>query len=306
MGQPVSMDWHAALAAVPEGGLALFSPARGPLASRRIARAMMDEAAVLGGGQVLTLPGGDLLLGAQAAPGQRAGRMIAEITGRMPESWPLPLGRESAAARCRDAMAEAATPSLAELEARCAAMAVPDLACLTLFAEGAGQSAVAQRLGPIPLGLSDPGLEALAREWLCGRLLAALADPLQRGALPPLRPGLRLILDLPLGGLPSGAPLRGAAQDDPNRPLALLPLSSRADPVRFAALEAGLRAAGWAVGLLTAEARALDWVEVPGLAWAAPISAEPPRYRPDLLVALGRGVPGWCRVPGVLHEGIAP
>ncbi|TCH98780.1 hypothetical protein EJV46_09440 [Roseococcus sp. SYP-B2431] len=310
MGFPVSQDWRTALAAVPEGGLALFSPARGTLAMRRAARALMEDAAVLGGGQVLALPGGDLLLGAQAAPGHRAGRVIAELTGQAPESWILPAGREAAEARCRDAPPAAPVPSLAELEARCAAMAVPDFARLTLFAEGTGGRAAAQRLGPAQLGLPDPELESLAREWFCGRLLAVLADPAQRGLLPALRPGLRLILDLPRGGLPgglsTGAPWRGAAPDDPNRPIALLPLSSRADPARFAAIEAGLRAAGWTVGLAAADARALDWVEAPGLAWAVPAGEMAPRHWPELLIALGPDVPGWCRGPGILREGIGP
>lgn len=261
---------------------------------------------MLGGGQVLALPGGDLLLGAQATPGHRAGRMIAELTGQAPEAWSLPAGRGQAEARCRGAAAAEPLPSLAELEARCAAMAIADVARLTLFAEGGDPRAVAQRLGPAPLGLPDAGLEALAREWLCRRLLAALADPALRGQLPALRPGLRLILDLPRTGLPGGAPLRGAAPDDPNRPIALLPLSARAEPGRFATIEAGLRAAGWAVGLVAADARALDWVEAPGLAWAVPVGETAPRHGPELLIALGRTVPDWCHAPGILHEGIGP
>jgi len=300
----LASDWRTALAAVPEGGLAMFSPARGPLAARRVARALLQEAAVLGGGQVLALPGGDLLLGAQAAPGQRAGRVIAELTGQAPEAWLLPGGREPAEARCRGAAAAPAMPGLAELEARCAAMAVADVARLTLLAEGTGTRAAAQRLAPAPMGLPDAELEALAREWLCRRLLAALADPSQRGQLPALRPGLRLILDLPRAGLPGGAPLRGAAPDEPNRPIALLPLSARADPARFAAIENELRAAGWMVGLAATDARALDWVEAPRLAWAVPAGESEPARRPELLIALGRTVPGWCRMPGVLHEGI--
>lgn len=306
MGFPASQDWSAALAAVPAGGLALFSPAHGPLAARRVARALLEEAAVLGGGQVLSLPGGDLLLGTQAAPGSRAGQVITQLTGQAPEIWTLPDGREAAEARCREATPAEPVPSLAELEARCAAMPVPDFARLTLFAEGPGHRAVAQRLGPAPLDLSDPSLEALAREWLCRRLLATLADPAQRHLLPSLRPGLRLILDLPCGGLPAGPPLRGRPSEDPNRPIALLPLSSRAEPARFAGIEAGLRDAGWAVGLVAADARALDWIDAPGMAWAVSAGEAAPRHRPELLIALGREVPGWCRVPGILHEGATP
>jgi hypothetical protein len=59
------------------------------------------------------------------------------------------------------------------------------------------------------------------------------------------------------------------------------------------------------VGLVAADARALDWVEASGLVWAMPAGEAAPRYRPELLIALGRAVPGWCRVPGVLHEGVA-
>ena len=302
MGYPLGADWRRALAAVPEDGLALFSHARGTLPARRIARALMQEAAVLGGGQVLALPGGDLLLGAQAAPGERAGRTIFEITGQSPESWPLPAKRAQAEARCRDVPAAGPVPSLAELEARCASMPVRDFVRLTFFAEGAGDKPVAQRLGPAPLGLPDAGLEALAREWLCRRLLAALADPAQRLRLPPLRHGLRLILDLPRTGLSGGPPLRGLSPGDPNRPIALLPLSARTEPARFAAIEAELRTAGWALGMAANDARALDWVEAPGLPWAVPPGSEPPARRPALLIALGRPVPAWCHAPGILRE----
>lgn len=301
MGSTVSWDWRAALLAVPDGGLAVFSPASGPLGRRRVARALLEEAAVLGGGQVLGLPGGDLLLGAQAAPGLRAARLIAELTGILPESWPLPEGRAGAAARCESAAPAEEAPSLAGLEARCAALPVEKLANLTFFAEGAGQHPVAQRLAPIALGLPDPGLEALAREWLCRRLLVALADPAQRHALPALRPELRLILDLPQGGLRAGLP-KAAAPAGATRPLALLPLAARADPARFADLAVGLATGGWALGLLATDPRALDWVEAPGMAWAAPVGETPPRKLPELLLALGPSVPEWCRVPGILHS----
>nr|WP_314074006.1 hypothetical protein [uncultured Roseococcus sp.] len=294
---PVSVDWRTALAAAPAGGLALFNSASGPLAARQVARALLEEAAVLGGGQVLHLPGGDMLVGAQAAPGLRAGQLIAELTGKMPESWPLPEGRAQAEARCRNASPAGELPTLAALEARCAALPVTELSRLTFFAEDTSERPVAQRLAPVSLGLPDPGLEALAREWICRRLLAALADPAQRGALPALRPELRLILDLPQGGLS-----KGAATGSGIGALALLPLVSRADPARFASTEASLRAAGWMVGLVATDARALDWVEAPGAAWAVPVSPVPPRQLPDQLILLGQPVPDWARRPGVLHE----
>ncbi|MDB5416421.1 MAG: hypothetical protein JWR10_4756 [Rubritepida sp.] len=301
-------DWPAALLAMPEGGVAVFSPAQGSFAGRRIARALLEEAAVLGGGHVVEFPGGDLLLGATTGPGNRARQAIAELTGQTAESWPLPANRSAVKARCEQAQAASAAllPTLAGLEAHCATLPVEDLACLTFFADGTGTRPVAQRLGPASLGLADAESEAVAREWLCRRLLAALADPVQRRRLPALRPGLRLILDLPLGGLPRGAPLAGGAPDDPNRPIALLPLASLADPGGFAAMEAGLRAAGWAVGLVATDACALDWVEAPGLVWAVPATAEPPAHRPPRLIALGQPTPGWCRAPGILHEGTSP
>ncbi|MBS7792244.1 hypothetical protein KTR66_19755 [Roseococcus sp. SDR] len=294
------------LAALPAGGLAILQPAQGPRAARRLARALLEEAAVLGGGQVLGLPGGDLLLTAAPGPAQRAARAIADLTGLPPDSFPLPEAEQPLLARAEAAALATPTPAwtLAALEAHVARMPLEGAARLTLFASGTGSHPVAQRLGPAPLGLDDPELEALAREALCRRLLAALTDPGMRGQLPPLRPGLRLILDLPQGGLPGGA-LRAGPPGDPDGPLALLPLAALATPAAFAQSTAALRAAGWAIGLLANDAAAPAELELPEITWVIPAAAAPPRHPPARLIALGRPVPAWCRAPGILHEGVA-
>jgi len=301
-------DWRAALGAMPPGGIAVFQPARLPLAGRRIARALLEEAAVLGGGQVLSFPGGDLLLGSAAAPGQRAAQAIGGLLGRPPETWLLPQGQ--AAVEARGLAAQQAEPaqtwSLAALEAHCAALPIRDFARLTFFAEGEGTTPVAQRLSAAPLALGEPDLEAMAGEFLCRRLLAALTSPAERDRLPALRPGLRLILDLPPGGLAQGSLLRAGAADDPNGPVALLPLAALADPVALDRLASGLRQAGWTVGLLAPDPMALHWVAAEEFLWAVPAQAAPPMVRPPRLIVLGHPAPAWCRVPGIWHEGEGP
>lgn len=300
-------DWRGALMAVPPNGLAVFSPAPARCGARSIARALLEEAAILGGGQVLALPGGDLLVVATAGPGQRAVGAIADVAGIRSVAWTLPGQWAEAEARCADAARPRAEQSigLAALEAYCAALPVEEFARLSLFHDGTASRPLAQRLSPAPLGLPDPEMEAIAREALCRRLLSALTDPVQRGRLPPLRPGLRLILDLPLGGLTKGAPMRGGAVDDPSGPIALLPLASLADPAGFAATHAGLRAAGWRVGLLANNAAAMAWVSAPGLLWAVPAGALPPGQAELAkgLIVLGQPVPAWCLAPGIWHEG---
>jgi hypothetical protein len=253
-----AVDWRASIAAMPVGGMAVFQPIEAPLATRRVARALLEEAAILGGGQVIGFPGGDLLLGSAAGPGQRAAQAIGALTGTAPPSFALPEARLSLTALCEAASRANPPPawSLAALEAHCAQCPLEEAARLTLFESGAGGQAVAQRLGPAPLGLDDPELEALARDWLCRRILAALIHPAERARLPTLRPGLRLILDLPLGGL--APPMRAGAASDPQGPIALLPLAALANPAEFAARREGLRQGGWTVGLLATHAAALE------------------------------------------------
>ena len=299
-------DWRLALGAMPPDSIAVFQPAAGPLAGRRIARALLEEAAVLGGGQVIALPGGDLLLGSATAPGQRAVQAIATLLGQAPRAWPLPLGHSAVESAALAAEQGAASPiwSVAALEAHCATLPLQAFSRLTLFAEGGGERPVAQRLSAASLGLDDAQLEAVARELLCRRLLSALTNPAERSGLPALRPGLRLILDLPLGGVGQGAPLRGAGANDPNGPIALLPLAALAETHGFAQRVAGLRQAGWAVALLAPDAVALDWVVAPEFIWAAPAGLVAPVHLPPRMIALGTPAPAWCRVAGILHEGI--
>lgn len=305
-------DWRGALAAVPPGGLAVFSPAPFHRGARRIARALLEDAAVLGGGQVLTLAGGDLLVVATAGPGHRAAAAIQDVCGVLPEIWSLPEQLSMAEAHCEGAAAvrPEAVLGLTELEVLCGTLAIEAFAQLTLFAEGPSSRPVAQRLGPVSLGLADPDMEAVAREALCRRLLTALTDPMQRVRLPSLRPGLPLILDLPLGALSNGAPMRGGVADDPNGPIALLPLAALSDAAGFRTMQAGLRAAGWRVGILATHPAVLAWVAAPGLIWAVPAKSEPLHAgpppagaAPDGLIVLGQPVPEWCLAPGIWHEG---
>lgn len=300
-------DWRAGLAAMPPGGIAVFRPAHGPRGAGRVARALLEEAAILGGGQVFGFPGGDLLLGAAPGPGQRAAHAIGQLTGAPPLTWPLPDSQAEAAAQAASLAPPPRSWSLAALEAHCAQAPLREAARLTLFHSGAGGVPVAQRLGPATLDLDDPELEAMAREWLCRRVLAALTHPMERAELPALRPGLRLILDFPLAGpqaTPGGA-MRAGAPHDPNGPIALLPLAVLGDPAGFARMAGGLRQSGWAVGLLANDAAVLEGLDVPDVTWAVPASSTPPACLPPRLIMLGRPTadrPEWCRAPGILHE----
>jgi len=302
-------DWRAGLAAMPPGGIAVFRPAHGPRGASRVARALLEEAAILGGGQVFGFPGGDLLLGAAPGPGQRAAHAIGQLTGAPPLTWPLPDSQAEMAAQAASLAPPPRAWGLAALEAHCAQAPLREAARLTLFQSGAGGAPLAQRLGPASLDLDDPELEAMAREWLCRRLLAALTHPTGRAELPALRPGLRLILDFPLTGpqaTPGGA-MRAGPPNDPNGPIALLPLAVLGDPAGFARMAGALRQSGWAVGLLASDAAALEGLDVPDVTWAAPVTARPPAILPPRLILLGRPAPRlplaeWCRAPGILHE----
>lgn len=302
--RPGVADWRAALATMPPGGVAVFRAAPGPPSHARVARALLEEAAILGGGQVFGFPGGDLLLGATLAPGQRAAQTVERLTGTAPGIWPLPAGLAEVTAHCEAASlaAPARSWSLAALEAHAHSWPLREAARLTLLHAGDTGAPVAQRLGPAPLGIEDPELEGLARDILCRRLLAALTNPAELGQLPALRPGLRLILDFPHSGPPIGGPMRGGAA---NGPIALLPLTVLGDPGGFARMAGALRQGGWAVGLLAGHAAALEWLSVPDVTWAIPATPAAPALRPAQLIVLGRPVPDWCHAPGILHEGAA-
>ena len=296
-------DWRAGLAAVPAGGIAVFHQATGPLAARRVTRALLDEAATQGGGQVFTFPQADLLLGATAGAGQRAAQAMERLTGVAPESFPLPEGRADITARCETADRSPRAPawSLAALQAHCAAWPLREAARLTILHTGETGAPAAQRLGPAPVCPDDPELEGMAREILCRRLLAALTNPAERGELPALRPGLRLILDVPH----AGPQISGVRAGTANGPIALLPLTVLGDQAAFARMDQGLRAGGWAVGLLAGHAAALEWLAVPDVTWAVPATPAPPPVRPPNLIVLGHPAPAWCQAPGILHEAMA-
>lgn len=138
----------------------------------------------------------------------------------------------------------------------------------------------------------------MARDWLARRVLQALASPAGLAALPPLRPGLRLMLDLPSAGLAGGA-MMGRLPGPP--PIALLPLGLLAECAAFASLRARLEGAGWEVALLADSPAALEWPIPEGCWLAAPLPAEPPASLPPRLIALG-AAPAWSPPPGALLE----
>jgi hypothetical protein len=76
-----SEAWHHALASASIGSFALACPAPHRRAARRLARQLLEEAAAQGGGQVVSLPSAELLLGAAANAARRAARALAELLG---------------------------------------------------------------------------------------------------------------------------------------------------------------------------------------------------------------------------------
>lgn len=292
-----AVELRAALRALPPGGLVLAVPrARSP-AARRVAAALLEEAAAFGGGVPRREAGAELLLGASPAAAARAAEAMRDLLGldapcfRVPEEAPALeawLGARPAP--------EPAEGGIAALEARCAALPIESLARVTLFAEGAEDRPVAQRLSPAPFPVEEPELAEQARDWLCRRLLAALTDPTLLPRLPPLRPGLRLLLDLPLGGMagPAAMGRAGAA----GAPIALIPVAAMAEP-GFPDREAQLRAAGFEVALLADDpGLAAGWAGSARL--AAPVPPAPPL--PPGFIALGPAGAPFCRAPGVLRE----
>lgn len=306
--KPGAMDprgaLRAPLAALPPGSL-VMGVLHAPLpAQRRVALALLEEAAAFAGGHVLRTSGADLLLGVSSAAAARAAAAMDRLLGLTPRLWTVPDEAPSLEAWMDALRPDPGNPTpLAGLEARCAALPTEGLARLSFFATGAAGQPVAQRLAPTELDLQDPDLRAQAREWLCRRLLSALADPTQRGRLPALRPGLRLLLDLPLHGLSGGRMMAGAA--GPNAPIALLPLPALAGH-SFPAHAAALTAAGWNVGLVANDAAALDFISPGHGALAAPAPARAPASQALTagFVALGPAIPDWCRAPSAAAAGV--
>lgn len=303
--RPGAPDPRATLRALPPGSLVLSLPELPDPAARRVALAVLEEAAAQGGGHVMPWPRARLLLGGAPGAAARAGDTLERLLGLRPDAWTLPTGLAGLEAWLDGLPPPSPQPAhLVALEARCAALPVEEVARLTFFAEGEEARPVAQRLAPRDLPLEDPDLRAQARALLCRRVLAALTDPAQRGRLPPLRPGLRLLLDLPLAGLPAGRMMGGGGGR--LAPIALLPLAALAEP-SFPALRDGLAAAGWRPGFVSKDPEALALLGPGG----HPLAAPPPRLPPPplaplegapRLIALGPAIPAWCRAPGFLWE----
>ncbi|MFL1464327.1 hypothetical protein ACI6QG_19115, partial [Roseococcus sp. DSY-14] len=186
---------------------------------------------------------------------------MAEALGEEPRRIPLPEG----AALLREAPAAPAP-----------AAAGPRLRPL-LDAAGVARG---QLLSPGP-GAREEAARALLRDVLAGAI--------------PLRPGLRLFLQVPAEA--PAAPGRGGGAEDPRAPVAVLPLPAATDRLRLEAL----RAAGWAPGLLGEDPAALDWMGDPSLWALAPPGPRPPAILPPRLVLLGPR-PNWAP-PAALHEG---
>ncbi len=310
--RPGAADPRAALRALTPDSLVLAVTDVPDPAARRIALALLEEAAALGGGHVTHWAGAQLLLGASPTAAARAGAALDRLLGTRPREWFVPAEAAALEAWLEELPPSAPQPAhLAALEAQCAALPVEELACLSLFADGPDPRPVAQRLAPVDLGLQDPDLRAQARALLCRRLLAALTDPAQQGRLPHLRPGLRLLLDLPLAGLAGGRMMGGSGGR--MAPIALLPLAALADP-GFRVLSEGLATAGWRVGLVSKDREAMGLLRGGEHPLAAPPPASPP---PGLapgspawlamtgaprFIALGPAIPAWCRAPGLLWE----
>lgn len=251
---------HQALAAAPPGSLAVVGEGG-------LARALLAEAALPGGGALLSLPGGrEALVGVAPGPGTRVAAAIRDMLGTEPRLLNLPLDR-------------AALLALAEAPpARPESPAGPRL---TLLHDAAGVPR-GQLLSPAPG----------EREAACRDLLAALTDPRRLAALPALRPGLRLFLECPEDAPANGGPALGRP-DDSRAPVAVLPLAALARPDAFAARAAALRQGGWQVGVIAPAAEGLDWMPG-GDTWAlAPPGAAPPAALPPRLALLGPR-PAWA------------
>ena len=247
----------------PQGRLA------GPPARRRLARAILQDAAEVGGGAVFDTTSGEmLLLGAMAGAGRRAAAVLGALAADAapPELYLLP--RDSGAllgwaATTQVAAPEAVAPppsqGLEGLEARLDALPADRiLRHRGIIRPGAAvpargrrlrlsRPALAAELGPLA---EDADLLAHAADRLAARLLPALAVWAQD------LPGWRL-LPLPRRGLPPPSVVPGL--------FGVLPLAAAADPALAGRREA-LAGRGWGLALEGLEAAALALVRPAGLA----------------------------------------
>jgi len=285
------------------GRVALRLPPGGPLTGaphrRQVARMLLQEAALSGGGEVFETAGGELLL--LGAAGPAAARLAATLAGLVgdaagPEIWRLPadgprlLAWAEAASLSPPAapVPDAAAPGLAGLEPLLEALpldrvlrrhailhhapgAPPLLAARRLrFSRGA----LAAELGPLA---GDADLLRHAEDRLAATLPARLPGP---GQDPPDGP---LLLPLPLGGPAVPAPRRGL--------VGVLPLAAAASPAALAATRAALARAGWGLALAGLDAVALRLVPLAALAADLLLLRWSPAMTDRAVVAALRGMP---------------
>ncbi|WP_157033661.1 hypothetical protein [Belnapia moabensis] len=283
-----------------EGRVALLlSPAgrlAGPPARRRLARALLQDAAETGGGAVYDTTAGELLLlGAMPAAAQRAAAALARLAGpEVPPAtiWALP--RDAAALLAWAAAAQLAGPEavapppvegLAGLEGRLDSLPADTvLRHRHVIRPGSAVPGRGRRLR-----LSRPALAAVLGPLAADAdLMAHAADRLARRLLPGLAtwardlPGRRL-LPLPSGGLPPPAVAPGL--------FGVLPLSAAAWPGLAAQREA-LAARGWGLALEGLDAEGLGLLAPAGLPADLLLLRWSPALEERAALAALRGLPG--------------
>ncbi|WP_203074670.1 hypothetical protein [Falsiroseomonas ponticola] len=230
-----------------------------PAHRRRVAKALLQEGALAAGGTVAEGPGGDLLLvGAEAARAERLRALLDRLLGA-PVTGLWSLERDAPAlldyAAGRDALAEpaAAGPDLAGLDdwlrrlplegvvsrhlgyRLAAGDAAPKPAFLRL---DVARDALARQMGV--LGQDRDLLEHAARA-IAARLLRAVGDPSQRGALI----GERLPGPLHLPVPPASLTGKDAGGRGGGMLVASVTLEEAADPRALAARREVLAGMGW-------------------------------------------------------------
>lgn len=254
---------HAAvLAALPaaQGRAALLLPdhprLRAGLPRRRMAEAILRDAAAMGGGSLLRAAGGTLLLGVSEATGRRAAAALGTLLGveaplpvwRLPRDADAVLAWAAAEVPAPDLLPPPVPPSPASLHAALEALSAEAVLRAETIRDAAGERhgqrlrlsrrSLAAAIGPLA---ADPDLLAQAMERMAARLrpgLAAWACDL---------PGLRLV-PLARDALPVPALRPGA--------VGVLPLAAAAGP-DFTGFQARLAERGWAVALEGLEAATL-------------------------------------------------
>jgi len=310
------------------GRVALYLPPGGPLTGaphrRRVARLLLQEAALSGGGEVLETAAGELLLLGTAGPvAARTAAVLARLAGDAagPDIWRFPADAERllawAGAACLPPPAppvpDLTAPALPGLEAMLEALpldrvlrrrailhhtpgAPPLLAARRLLLS---RSALAAGLGPLA---GDADLLRHAED----RLAASLATRLPGKEQDP--PDGPLLLPLPLGSPPVPAPRPGL--------VGVLPLAAAAHPAALAATRAALAQAGWGLALAGLDAAALRLVAPAGLAADLLLLRWSPAMAERAAAAALRGLPparlvltgcdgpealDWGRSQGITH-----